>query len=417
MKKLLMFLCLVAALISCKKNSSTDEEHPGKGKPVPTAHGEPMGNAVTQTIGPAGGIVEVPGGNLVIDIPAGALDGPTNISVQPVTSTLEKFGVGQTFRLGPEDVKFKKDVSITMTYADTTDLRGKDPSLFSLAFQDQKGYWHFASNPQILPQTNSITVQTRHFSDWVIMSVIAIDIIGPDKLSANESTKLQVSLAIPPTDDPIDDLLGPSIRQQDIGGWQADIGKLTGEKEIICTYQAPEYIQKETDANITVTLKGMNLKKYNPNLGSEIEVGFALLLLPEEYMHFKVDGGLNFAREFSTLKYADTLVINAQTGGTSLQIVKFGGGKVSPFGLHRKPGTSQMAYVLSPQRTYVSQYYTCQQDFQTTAGNVVILRDDNKVGGFVEGEFFGKLNFNNFCVLTESVRAEGKFRVKIRQLN
>ncbi|MGE8422389.1 MAG: hypothetical protein ACN6PI_06150 [Sphingobacterium siyangense] len=414
MKKLLLLSAFALILFgACKRQKDDLDDTPKNDQPLKVEHGIPMGSKSEQVIGPEGGTLELSDGSLRIDIPAGALDVPTNISVQPITSTLAKFGIGQAYRLGPENIKFKKDVELTIVYSDTLDTNGRNPDLFSLAYQDDKGYWHYVKKPSLSRQRNSVSVNTRHFSDWVVMSVISVTIHGEQWLSANETVDLSVDFAFPPTGSD-DDLLRPWIVSKNIGGWKAVTGTIFNAEQTLCTYKAPPSIATETNAEITVTLNDIDLKEYNPNIPRDFTLGFDLWLLPDEYVHYKINGDPISGTRYYAIRSPNMMSLSSQGDKISLEMVKYGSGTNFPFGTLGVAGQSIIQLHYIPTRVYTSRYLGCDNKLHNTIGNLVITRDDDKVGGIIEGKFSGQLFDMSYCTRPETVTVEGKFRLRIK---
>ena len=100
---------LVPLAFACTK-TDTLSPAPETG-PLVTAAGTPDGTAVTKTIGANGGAITSADGNISIIIPAGALEGDQEITVQPVVNKLPE-GYGKAYRLTPHEIKFLKPVTI-----------------------------------------------------------------------------------------------------------------------------------------------------------------------------------------------------------------------------------------------------------------------------------------------------------------
>ncbi|RWU09857.1 hypothetical protein [Pedobacter chitinilyticus] len=243
----IFILLMVVAISACKKKNEKpndplpDTEIPGA---VKTKHGEVVGTATQKIIGAAGGEVTVPNTTVKLVIPAGAIDGDVNFSVQEVSRTLADGAVGTTYRFLPENVTFKQDVQITMPYYSSSNMI---PSRLRLAYQDKNGYWHKAKDAIVDYYKETVTVKTRHFSDWVAISDIYIKNTGKENLEKGESTELQVCF-MPTKESPDnDDLLAPTVKIEDVkvkewrfwGTSTLDRGKLVGGAAASNTYVAP----------------------------------------------------------------------------------------------------------------------------------------------------------------------------------
>src|SRR6478735_4176771 len=111
-----LLLLLVAAVWSCKKGGDNEPNDNPPVKPQSIKHGDVLGAPFKKHIGPAGGTLAAFGDSIQLEIPAGALEQDTEFSIQEVTNTLGKTGLGRSFRLTPENVAFKKDILIKMKY-------------------------------------------------------------------------------------------------------------------------------------------------------------------------------------------------------------------------------------------------------------------------------------------------------------
>lgn len=133
-------------------------------EPEPTPRGTPTGDPVTATIGPEGGSLASADGVLTLEVPPGTVEAPTEFGIQPITNTAR--GLGSGYRLTPEGRTFPKPVKLTFRYAEE-ELEGARPEGLGLAFQDGKGVWWAHLGSTVDPVTRTLTVETRHFSDWV----------------------------------------------------------------------------------------------------------------------------------------------------------------------------------------------------------------------------------------------------------
>ncbi len=164
---LLLSLCLGTA---CEKKEvvqpGQETEQPGKGAPivgVPTAVGTPTGDKISQTIGPAGGVVRTADGNVSLSIPAGALSQPTTISLQPIENKAP-LGIGSAYEFSPDGLKFAKPAQLTVKYA-AGSLNGTSPEAIGIAFQDEKRVWQ-GKAAKVNPTEGTFTASVPHFSSW-----------------------------------------------------------------------------------------------------------------------------------------------------------------------------------------------------------------------------------------------------------
>ncbi|GGO38721.1 hypothetical protein [Deinococcus humi] len=161
-KHMISLFLLSAALVACGGHNPTDEE-PTPTPPAPTFPvGTPTGEAARATVGPEGGTVSSADGKLSLRIPAGALATFTEITVQPITSTVPN-AVGGAYRLGPEGVTFKQPVGLTFKYDEAQESTA---SVLAVTTQDGQGAWQAHLDTAQDREANTLTVQTNHFSDW-----------------------------------------------------------------------------------------------------------------------------------------------------------------------------------------------------------------------------------------------------------
>jgi hypothetical protein len=116
--------------------------------PVPhaTAEGEPTGDLVTATIGPAGGSLSSGDGLCEVTVPPGALSAPTALTLQPIAN-LAWDGVGTAYRLGPAGTTFDVPVTVNLDVADD-DSAPVSLEALGIAEQDGDGYWNWIRNVQ-----------------------------------------------------------------------------------------------------------------------------------------------------------------------------------------------------------------------------------------------------------------------------
>jgi hypothetical protein len=78
--------------------------------------------SASKVIGAGGGSVASADGTVRIDVPAGALDNDTTITIAPTTTGTPN-GAGQAYEIGPSGTQFHSDVTMTFRYAGV-DLAG-----------------------------------------------------------------------------------------------------------------------------------------------------------------------------------------------------------------------------------------------------------------------------------------------------
>lgn len=110
-------------LCACKRNrpplAKPEDAMTGALKVNP---GKPLGAMATMTIGPAGGTLAFPHTGVKLTIPAGALKANVHFSIQQLKPTITGRLASGTYRLLPADVRFKKDLKITLPYFSDREL-------------------------------------------------------------------------------------------------------------------------------------------------------------------------------------------------------------------------------------------------------------------------------------------------------
>ncbi|MRS60239.1 hypothetical protein [Larkinella terrae] len=194
---------LVAGLLACQKPtdvvspvdgtnpSDTTKTRPTAHSGVIYAHGTPVGQLTQKSIGPEGGTLASADGTLTMIVPAGAVAQATTFSVQPVTPTLPGLLGGQSFRLLPEGQTFAQPIKLQYKYQ-TDSLDGTSAQALFLAYQGNDGYWKALLNTELDETAQTLTVRTRHFSDWGAFAEYTLE-ATPDVLFAGQTAELTLS--------------------------------------------------------------------------------------------------------------------------------------------------------------------------------------------------------------------------------
>lgn len=201
MKKTLRILVmLVTALTACTDpitpttpiDSVPGTPAPGTTPGQTTEIGKPIGAAVQQTIGLAGGTVSLPlsgtmGQTLTLTFPAGALTTATTIKAQ-VTENTAPGGVGPAIDLSPKNVKLEKPVTVTWQHGPNghgTDPLTANKAWGTLNVHDQGAKALYVA-PDKLPTTNpvaiSVDLETGGRSRVILVANLLIT--GPGTLIA-----------------------------------------------------------------------------------------------------------------------------------------------------------------------------------------------------------------------------------------
>ncbi|MFC4427148.1 hypothetical protein [Deinococcus navajonensis] len=195
-------------LLTCVLMACTQPSSPSAPSPAPAfPSGTPTGEATRATVGPDGGTVSSADGKLSLQIPPGALTTPTNLTVQPITSTAPHAG-GGAYRLGPEGTTFKQPVQLTFRYDEAQESAA---SAFVVATQDARGEWQAHLGTAQDRAANTLTVRTTHFSDWTWAEAYRLD-PGQATVKVGESVRLTLQRCVGPETAPFDeDLVTPLI--------------------------------------------------------------------------------------------------------------------------------------------------------------------------------------------------------------
>ncbi|MFT3922114.1 MAG: hypothetical protein QM778_06240 [Myxococcales bacterium] len=164
----------------------------------PVAHGDPLGEALQQMVGPEGGELHSGDGRLSLVIPAGALSEPQLIGVQEVAATSPQH-TGKSFRLSPAGIHFVKPVSIGFQY-DDADVLGSSAELLRVAYQDEAGIWRAYRKVELDAAAHSVRVTSDHFSDWsLIKGATLLPVSGEVKIG--EAIELRVMSCLEPSEE------------------------------------------------------------------------------------------------------------------------------------------------------------------------------------------------------------------------
>lgn len=157
----------------------------------PTEVGTPVGAKVTGNIGPKGGVILSPDGRLTLTVPPNAVTENVAFSIQPINNKVED-GLGFAYRLEPSGKTFNAPLLISLKYSEQ-DIEGTYPQALKLAYQDETGAWREQSSAAWDIAHRSVTVSTKHLSDWTLWLDKYIRIIpAKTKIRAGESVRITV---------------------------------------------------------------------------------------------------------------------------------------------------------------------------------------------------------------------------------
>ncbi len=158
-------------------------------EPLATDVGFELGDAVTKTIGSAGGTVSFGSEGPTIEIPAGALAADTEISIQRIANRAPH-KLGHAFRFGPEGTQFSSKVKVTFPLpseaVDSDAVEG-----IGVAFQDGDGFWQALADVTVDKGGGTVAGETDHFSDWTLFQQYELR-PGVSSVEVNKSLGLWV---------------------------------------------------------------------------------------------------------------------------------------------------------------------------------------------------------------------------------
>lgn len=413
-RKILNWIIPVITLVffSCKK-SGDDNSEPAIA--VAVEHGTTTGQATKKTIGPAGGSIQTPDGNISIEIPAGAVTAQTEFSIQPVTSTLDG-SAGTSYRLGPENVHFEKDVKISFKYLDQ-DLGGTSEDDLYLAYQDEKGFWNREIMTGIDKTNKKLTASTRHFSDWTIERIFYIS-VDKTTLAANEQSGLLVYMK--DCDDKKQIVTKQPVPNKNIDGWFVNgPGSFNRTNMEAVTYTAPASIPAPVEVAVGVRIKNL-VSKRNPdrpgNTGLVI-VQTNIQLLAEEFFIWEMDGSTNVGLSIDGAMLGTTANIlgTGLTGGVTLLLNASKAGSYD-LGSAVTPDNFSIQVSVPSQTTvfYQGMYYNCGESVPRYGKGKLTITKFGSIGGMIEGNFTATVYARVDECQNKSKQVTGSFKVKRR---
>ncbi|TKC07491.1 hypothetical protein [Pedobacter frigoris] len=418
LQRLILPICLllmIAGLEGCKKKPDLPKEEPPMETPN---HGQVLGEITEQTIGASGGQLATADGNVKLVVPPGALDNDVKISIQEVSNTIGKVGVGRAYRLLPETVKFLKDVELTFGYTDA-DYSGTRRELLYMAYQTTDGKWHKTNTSVYNTTQNLVSVKTRHFSDWSIYAGAKIvHNIGKDELFARDVAKLEVISVEPPKENNDDDLLYPVVTAVKIKRWSQSgssehtSGQLINEGES-ATYIAPNEITSGGELEIIAYLD-MTSVQWDPKRPYPDFVYFLrdrMILLPDEFIYWDRYGSKVFSQtvEKSFIKGKMDIkgLYNSETQhGQTVRIFC----ATPTQGIHKFAGRDDAYVTHYISGFYSSSIYECEYVEKYEKGSVLITKVED---GYIEGLVSGNLHYTDKpCIAFAYDKMFMKFRIK-----
>ncbi|HEY1022169.1 MAG TPA: hypothetical protein VGE06_07635 [Flavisolibacter sp.] len=288
MSKNLLLLCFLI-LASCRKEPGGGTgTKPGGGSTVTRPVGQPLGDGYTEFIGPEGGTVISPDGQIEVVIPPGALASETEIGIQPITNTATS-GIGNGYRLTPHGNIFQKKVTVKFAYGSKTGRISSSKAL-EVAYQNEKGAWIGIGNAVNDPAQKTIRIQTDHFSDWALIASMELTPVVKT-IGLGESTSLTAVhyIHVPEGDDFLVPLTVPEagtgepvkLYEKYIVGWHLHGPGRLEHNGAEAVYTAPSATPATKTATITAEL----------NVGGKQVLLISTINIIEDGIMISIDGG------------------------------------------------------------------------------------------------------------------------------
>jgi hypothetical protein len=138
----------------------------------PTAIGQPLDAMASAVIGPAGGTLASADGRLRVTVPAGAFSSDQVVAIQPIEN-LAHGAKGGAWRITPEGLQAAQPITLTF-HVGAAEREGSALDLLTIATQDAQGRWRGFRAPQRNVAAGTLSVSTRHFSDWAMVAGVQL---------------------------------------------------------------------------------------------------------------------------------------------------------------------------------------------------------------------------------------------------
>lgn len=167
---------LLEAEVDLTPNSSLDILVCGRRGPAFRVRIEASGEVLA---GPGGGEVELGGGDVQLDLPAGAVTEEVVLTAEPVEEPPSGGAGGldgTVFNLGPEGQQFEEPIELTFSYdpqvltTANPNAREEDLRLFTL----ENGVWRPLEGGSVDPVTKEVSGLTTHFSQFGILTLTEV---------------------------------------------------------------------------------------------------------------------------------------------------------------------------------------------------------------------------------------------------
>lgn len=135
-------------------------------------------SVTSKEIDETGGVVAGSDGVINLNIPEGAVDANTTISIKESATVSPTNGIGKVYTLSPDGTQFAKPVKLSFQYTDK-DALTTPPSAMAIAFKKSDNTWQIMPTLELDEVTNTITTETNHFSEWTLLEVPTITSFAP----------------------------------------------------------------------------------------------------------------------------------------------------------------------------------------------------------------------------------------------
>lgn len=450
----------------CKKN---DPGNTLNGDPVITDTGTPVGESRSVTIDENGGDLVSADEKISINIPAGALPGPTEITIQPVSGEAP-LGLGYGYRLLPHNLTFSKPVELKFSY-DSQLLNNTPEDFLWIVTQAADGSWNALLKSALDPATKSVSCETTHFSDWALARFIDLTITPVSAtVKKGESVKLALTGFLRDQSSSDDDELAPliaissdadgltpltpippvesrfmefKVKKWNMNGSPAPVsnenGSLTAQSNS-ATYKAPNAIPETNPVAVSASLETTNKegRKSSYDLVSNIRVGEYLYLTltidgkKYTYYQYGIDGMIPpddpenpgtvrcVFEDGDLVLYAGDNEINTFVGGIKDPAV---GTRIFDC---ETTGNGMVYSIVSTDTNYFNTYYKrtrtadggCSTESVCGEMSFTLTSFEGTFNSIVTGSFSGKLyedplSYWESCTTSESHSVQGSFMLMI----
>lgn len=157
-----------------------------------TNFGKPIGQIISKSIGPEGGTIFSADGMLSLEVPSGALQSVTTITVQPI-SNMARGGKGNAYDFQPSGLLFNKPARLIINLSDS-EKKSSQVLPQKIIWQDTSGIWHRIKNSKFDSTQGLVSAEISHFSDYTRQPNYTLDPENTE-LFVGESQGLQLQLS------------------------------------------------------------------------------------------------------------------------------------------------------------------------------------------------------------------------------